>query len=466
MNKRLRGAAVPFITKLLHKRVVEEDTIGRPRRVQEDKYRMMVSILSSVDRGLARGAFSKHVVERLFEVFVENVALNDGPRRVKERTGRWPPCFVTISPTQRCNLACRGCYAASRPGAAASLPYDVVAQVLSQKRRLWGSFLTVLSGGEPFLWDGGNGSGVLDLAAEFGDELFLVYTNGTSIDAGVAARLEELGNVTPAISVEGFEAETDGRRGRGVFGKVLAALENLRRVGVPFGVSVTVTRDNADVVVSRAFSDFFFREQGAIYGWIFQYMPIGRAPSLGAMVTPEQRMKMYRRLTEMVRDERLFVVDFWNSGPVTNGCMAAGRPFGYLYIDWYGNVTPCVFVPYAAANVRKIFARGGDLNEVLESGLFKGIRRWQAGYGYDAEKGGNGDWIAPCVNRDHYRVLRGIVESNRAEPVDESAAAALDDPHYRRALAAYGDDFRALADEVWRGEYLGRAPGLARALSG
>lgn len=465
MNRRLRGAAVAFIAKLLHKKVVDEDTIGRPRRVQEDKYYMMVSILRSVDRGLARGAFSAHVVDRLFEVFVENVVLNDGPRRVKERTGRWPPFFVTISPTRRCNLACRGCYAASRPGAAASLPYDVVAQVLSQKRRLWGSFLTVLSGGEPFLWDGGDGKGVFDLAAEFRDEFFLLYTNGTLVDACVAARLEELGNVTAAISVEGFEAETDRRRGPGVFGKTLAAFENLRRAGVPFGISVTVTRDNADVVLSREFSDFFFREQGAIYGWIFQYMPIGRAPSLEIMVTPRQRLRLYRRLMEMVYDEHLFVVDFWNSGPVTNGCMAAGRPFGYLYVDWTGNVTPCVFVPYAAANVREIFARGGNLNEVLESGLFKDIRRWQAEYGYDDDAGRNGDWIAPCVNRDHYRVLRRILGSNRAEPIDDSAAAALDDAIYCRGLAAYGDDFRALADEVWRSEYLGRAPAPAPASS-
>lgn len=465
MNTRLRSAAVPFIAKLLYKKVVAEDTIGRPRRVQEDKYHVMVSILRSVDRGLARGAFSTHVVERLFEVFVENVLLNDGPRRVKERTGRWPPFFVTISPTQRCNLACRGCYAASRPGAAASLPYDVVAQVLSQKRRLWGSFLTVLSGGEPFLWDGGDGKGVFDLAAEFRDEFFLLFTNGTLVDADVAARLERLGNVTPAISVEGFEAETDRRRGPGVFGKTLAAFENLRSAGVPFGISVTVNRDNADVVLSREFSDFFFREQGAIYGWIFQYMPIGRAPSLEVMVTPEQRLRMYRRLMEMVHDEHLFVVDFWNSGPVTNGCMAAGRPFGYLYVDWGGNVTPCVFVPYAAANVREIFARGGDLNEVLESGLFKAIRRWQADYGYDDGAAGDGDWIAPCVNRDHYRVLREVIESSRAEPTDDSAAAALDDARYRCGLVAYGDDFRALADEVWRGEYLGRARGPAPASS-
>jgi MoaA/NifB/PqqE/SkfB family radical SAM enzyme len=459
-SKKLRGAALPFVIKLVYKKTVGEDDIGRLRRVQEDKYYLMVSILRSVDRGLARGAFSKNALEKLYAFFVEKVVLNDGPRRYKEETGRWPPAFITMSPTGRCNLGCTGCYAGSRPQKAASLPYDVAAEVISQKRRLWGSFFTVISGGEPFLWDGGGGKGIFDLAADFPDEFFLVFTNGTLIDAEVAARLERLGNVTPAISVEGFEAETDRRRGRGVFRKILAAFGNLRNAGVPFGISITVARGNVDVILSREFSDFFFRDQGAIYGWVFQYMPIGRAPSLAAMVTPEQRMRMFRRTTEMVRNEGLFVVDFWNSGPLSNGCIAAGRPFGYCYVDWAGNVTPCVFVPYAAANVHEIFARGGSLDEVLDSGLFKDIRRWQTAYGYDEYKAGSGDWIAPCVNRDHYRVLREALTSNAARPTDESAAAALADDHYCQTLAAYGDHFRALADDVWQKEYLarGRAP--------
>jgi MoaA/NifB/PqqE/SkfB family radical SAM enzyme len=460
LNNRLRSAVIPSLAKLVHKMVVREDNIGRLRRVREEKYYILAGLLRSVDRGLARGAFSKDVVKSLFGIFIKSFLLNDGPRRVKERTGRWPPSFVTISPTRRCNLGCTGCYAASRPGEAMSLPYDVVAQIISQKRRLWSSFFTVLSGGEPFLWDGGESKGILDLAAEFRDEFFLVFTNGTLIDAEVAARLERLGNMTLAVSVEGFEADTDGRRGPGVFAKTLAAFHNLRRAGVPFGISVTVTRGNVDVILSPEFSDYFFRRQGAIYGWIFQYMPIGRAPSLATMVTPEQRMRMYRRMMEMVHDEHLFIVDFWNSGPVTNGCIAAGRSFGYFYVDWAGNVTPCVFVPYAAANVYEIFARGGSLDEVLESGLFRDIRRWQTAYGYDEDAAGSGDWIAPCVNRDHYRVLKEAIASNRARPTDDSAAAALHDAHYCRGLAAYGDDFRSLADEVWREEYLarGRAP--------
>jgi len=80
-----------------------------------------------------------------------------------------------------------------------------------------------------------------------------MYTNGTLIDRECAARLAELGNVTPAISVEGWEKETDERRGKGVFRKIMQAMENLRNAGVPYGILVTATRENAEILLAEPF---------------------------------------------------------------------------------------------------------------------------------------------------------------------------------------------------------------------
>jgi hypothetical protein len=54
-------------------------------------------------------------------------------------------------------------------------------------------------------------------------------------------------------------------------------------------VSVTATRDSAKLVLSDEFLDYYFDAKGAIYGWIFQYMPIGRSYTADLMVTPKQR---------------------------------------------------------------------------------------------------------------------------------------------------------------------------------
>ena len=121
-----------------------------------------------------------------------------------------------------------------------------------------------------------------------------MYTNGTLINEKMAQRMAEVGNITPAISVEGFEKETDGRRGKGVYKRILKAFENLRNTGVPFGISITAMKSNAEFVLSDEFMDFYFEQQGAIYGWIFQYMPIRRNYTLDLMVTPEQRKWMLK----------------------------------------------------------------------------------------------------------------------------------------------------------------------------
>jgi len=105
---------------------------------------------------------------------------------------------------------------------------------------------------------------LFDILRENQDQYFMMYTNGTLIDREAARRLAELGNLTPVISVEGWERETDARRGQGVFTRILQAMENLRACGVSFGISMTATRENAEIILSDGLIDYYFKEQGAI----------------------------------------------------------------------------------------------------------------------------------------------------------------------------------------------------------
>jgi len=134
------------------------------------------------------------------------------------------------------------------------------------------------------------GKTLLDIFEKYNDMLFLAYTNGTVINEEITQRLMESANATPAISVEGFEKETDERRGIGTHRKILETFERLRQAGVPFGISVTATNKNADVLLTDEFYDFYFKEQGACYMWQFQLMPIGRGKDeIDLMVKPERR---------------------------------------------------------------------------------------------------------------------------------------------------------------------------------
>jgi len=285
-NGTLRKMAADYARKYMYRTIVEEDS-QYTKNIRYERYTILSNLVGTLEKALMNKNISPSVRKKILNIFVGRVFLENEAHQTKkfeEKYGYEPPGFVTISPGKKCNLKCTGCYAASGGEFTEKLDYTTVDRIITEKTNLWGSFFTVISGGEPTLWKS-EGKGIIDLCRDHPDNYFLMYTNGTLIDKKMARAMAEVGNITPAISVEGFEEETDERRGRGVFKKILEAMANLREVGVPFGISVTATRNNAEKILTDEFVDFLFDEQGAVYGWIFQYMPIGRSQSLDLMIT-------------------------------------------------------------------------------------------------------------------------------------------------------------------------------------
>jgi len=340
----------------------------------------------------------------------------------KEEHGFRPPYLLVISPTMRCNLKCYGCYAGSY--AKQELDLATVNRVIDEAKTM-GAYFIVISGGEPFAWHH-----IYDLFEQQNDVYFQVYTNGSLIDEKVAERLAHLGNVVPCISVEGFEKETDERRGKGTFAAIMRAMDALRSNGVIFGFSATATRHNNDFIVSDEFVDFY-EKKGCFIGWYFNYVPIGRKPNMDLMPTPEQRIYRRRRLLQLRSERRILLADFWNDGPLTGGCIAGGR--SYLHINSNGDVEPCVFAHFALHNIKQT-----RLIDVLRSDFFRAIRE-RIPY--------SENYLRPCMIIDHPHILREVVTKYGARPTHPGAEALLEElkPDLDRYAAAYG----RLADEEW-----------------
>lgn len=233
------------------------------------------------------------------------------------KEGFKPPWVYLISPTMRCNLRCNGCYAASY-SMKDDLELGVINRVLDEGKEMGTYFVTVL-GGEPFIR-----KDMWDVWCRHDDVMFQVFTNGTLIDREAAERLGKLGNVVPILSIEGFEEETDARRGKGTFQKVMQGMDNLREAGVAFGFSSMVTRGNVETIVSDEFNDMLI-EKGCVLGWHFLYIPVGRNPDPNLMPTAEERERMRVHGAARIRSQkRLFVADFWNDAPLVGGCIAGG----------------------------------------------------------------------------------------------------------------------------------------------
>ncbi len=454
----LRLLLLRLMRRAIRARLDDRKAPVNQRKIIQQRRSMSLAIVRTLENSVKRGHLSP-AVARISGGLWGKLLLGWADRRLvardfRERTHRSPPLFIAISPGQACNLSCEGCYASS-DSKDTKLEWSLVDRIISDAKRLWNAKLVVLSGGEPLAYRS-EGRGVLDIAQEHPDLLFLMFTNGTLLDEDMARRLAKMGNLTPAFSVEGMRDRTDQRRGEGAFDSVVRAMGRLRQVGVPFGVSVTVTRSNADEVLSDPFLDFFFDKHGAFYGFFFQYMPIGRAPDLNSMPTPEQRVAFWRRMWQVIEERKLFVVDMWNHGPLAMGCMSAGREDGYIHVDWNGRVTPCVFIPYSVGNIRDVYHRGGTLDDLWDAPFFEHIREWQDSYGFSQrEPCKHADWLRPCPFRDHHRLFREWVDVHQPEPEDEAAGQALLDHAYRRGMCEYGETLEGLVQGIWEREYLG-----------
>jgi MoaA/NifB/PqqE/SkfB family radical SAM enzyme len=338
------------------------------------------------------------------------------------KNGFLPPYLLVVSPTMQCNLKCYGCYAGRY--AKRDLDLEIVADVIDQGKEM-GTYFVVLSGGEPFFWPD-----IYRLFERQSDVFFQVYTNGSLIDRTAARRLADLGNVLPCIGVEGFERETDARRGPGAFKRILEAMDALKEHGVLFGFSATATRQNNDFVVSDQFVDFY-EQRGCSIGWYFNYVPVGRAPRMNLMPTPEQRLARRRRLLHLRETRNMVLGDFWNDGPLTGGCIAGGR--SYLHVNSNGDIEPCVFTHFALHNIRE-----HTLKDAISSDFFREIRE-SVPYCENL--------LRPCLIIDHPALLREIVARHGARPTHPGAEALLDD--LKDDLDRYAARYGELADEEW-----------------
>jgi MoaA/NifB/PqqE/SkfB family radical SAM enzyme len=402
---------------------------GRVYRLKKKEERDFLENLL-VNLKLSAEKVSPQVREKIVMNLINNAMIQGQPKRIDfaQKYGISPPNLLVISPTMKCNLRCYGCYA-WQYSKKNDLPYDVCNRVIDEANDI-GLYFFVITGGEPFCWDK-----IYDFLERHNDSFFQIYTNGQMIDNKVAERLAELGNAVPCISVEGFEKETDERRGKGVWKKIMSAMDALRENGVLFGFSVTATRGNNELVVSDEFIDLFVNK-GAFIGWYFNYVPIGKEPDMELMPTPEQRDYRRSRIVEIRKTKKIIVADFWNDGPLVNGCMAGGK--NYLHVNVNGDVEPCVFVHFAADNIKE-----KSLIDILTSDFFMAFRKRQP---YTENH------LRPCSIIDNPYILRDIVAETGAYPTHEGAETIIS--CLARPLDKYASDYKKIADKVWEEEYV------------
>lgn len=288
---------------------------------------------------------------------------------------------------------------------------------------------------------------IIRLCEAHPDCIFTAFTNGTLIDEDFCQEMIRVKNFAPIISVEGDEQSTDARRGKGTFAKVVAAMDFLRSHGLPFGASLCVTSANADTITQESYYQWLV-DKGALFAWIFTYMPVGNDASPELLLRSDQRKRFMEFNREMRDKLPLFTLDFQNDGEFVGGCIAGGRRF--LHINANGDVEPCAFIHYADSNIRE-----HTLLESLQRPLFMK---------YYENQPFNDNLLRPCPMLENPECLVDVVESSGAHSTD--MASPEDVRHLCAKCEQRAQEWAPVAEAMWTDEDNDRAKWRARQYQG
>ena len=334
------------------------------------------------------------------------------------------PWAILLDPTSACNLHCTGCWAAEY-GHKLNLTYDEIDDIICQGKEM-GIYFYVYTGGEPLV----RKKDLIRLCEKHSDCVFLCFTNSTLIDEEFADEMLRVGNFVPAISLEGFEEATDGRRGQGVYQKVRKAMELLRRKKLVYGISCCYTSANYESIASEEFYDSLI-EMGAYFVWYFHYMPVGNDAVPELMPTPTQRTGVYEKIRRYRATKPLFALDFQNDAEYVGGCIAGGHR--YLHINANGDIDPCVFIHYSDSNIRQ-----KTLLEALRSPMMMV---------YHDNQPFNDNMLRPCPMLENPEKLRMMVEKANAHSTDMQSPETVE--HLCAKCDKYAADWTPVANKIW-----------------
>ncbi|WP_289053407.1 radical SAM protein [Carboxylicivirga marina] len=215
------------------------------------------------------------------------------------------PAFIMISVTEKCNLSCSGCWVTA--GGTKSLSLQQLDGIITESKKK-GSYFFGILGGEPLLY-----KGLFDIIEKHADCYFQLFTNGMLITEDVAMRMKKLGNITPLISIEGLEQESEERRGKDdVFHKTIEGLKACKKAKLFFGAAASICKGNYNDLVNREYIERLAKE-GVHYLWYYIYRPVGANPNPANALDEDEILDLRKFIVEQRKSAPLMVIDtYWD----------------------------------------------------------------------------------------------------------------------------------------------------------
>lgn len=313
------------------------------------------------------------------------------------------PSHAQIGLTNACPQNCEYCYNKNKTGK--PMDTSTIMRTVSELKAM-GVFWLGLTGGEPLL--NRDIVAIIESAAE--DCAVKLFTTGCGLTRELAFNLKRAGLFSVSVSLDHWtESEHDRvRRYPGAFRTALNAVETFRSVGgVHVGVSAVLSkkmiRDNEVEPFLR-----FLDGLGIDEAWVSEAKP--SVPALwdrNSVIDEDERLTLMRLQDHWNRKKGMTVNYLGHfEGQEHFGCCAGHK---MVYVDSFGNVSPCVFAPLTFGNVA---------DEPLPV-IFRRMRKW---FPSENRCFTNANFE---LFKKHYRGVSPLAEAETLNLMDEVSFAPL-----------------------------------------
>jgi len=263
--------------------------------------------------------------------------------------GKTPgPSHAQIGITNACPQHCEYCYNRHRTGRV--MDTETILRTARELRDM-GMVWLGLTGGEPLL-----NRDIVRIVETVSDDCAVkLFTTGCTLAADKASQLQRAGLFSVCISLDHWSEELHdrGRRYKGAFGEALKGIDTfLSAGGIHVGVSAVLSRDMID---NDQVDDYlaFLDGLGVHEAWLSEVKPTVEAFwNDRVVITEEQRVKLVQLQDRYNASGRMTVNYLGHfEGRECFGCNAGNK---MVYVDAFGEVSPCVFTPMSFGNLQDI----------------------------------------------------------------------------------------------------------------
>ena len=255
------------------------------------------------------------------------------------------PSHAQIGVTNACPQRCAYCYNKGRSGRV--MDTATIKRVIGELKQA-GVFWLGLTGGEPLL--NRDLPEIVESAA--GECAVKLFTTGSTLTPQLALDLKAAGLFSVSVSLDDWrEEEHDRARGTpGAFRDALRAIEIFKKTaGLQVGVSAVlsremIVRDEVEMLLS------FLSGLGIHEAWLSEAKPSVQGFWNSDLVITEAERKKLAVLQDRYNRKGGMTVNYLGhfEGREHFGCNAGHK---MVYVDSFGEVSPCVFVPLTFGNV-------------------------------------------------------------------------------------------------------------------